>query len=1043
MKISKNSPIPELAAALKKEISGEVRDDPVTRLLYSTDASIYQVEPLGVVFPRTPDELAAAVEISRSFGVPILARGAGSSLAGQAVGAALILDCSRYLKKILAIDPEARTATVEPGVILNALNRAAGWHGLQFGPDPASAERATVGGSLANNASGSHSILYGMAADHLLSAEVVLSDGSLAAFEDLSLEEAWRRSAGQGIEASLYRAALHIRKQTAEAIRQRWPRTWRRASGYNLNYLIPWTPASPPSWGSGNFETDLPYPPVAEGRLNLAPLLAGSEGGLAVIRRATLRLVPVPVATALGVLPFSSIPAACDAVPALLEHNPSAVELIPQTLIQLARSVPAYASQLAWVDELGIKGGPPAVLVVEFSGDDPQQVRAQVKALGPGVLLAAGPAEQRQVWAVRKVGLGLLMSRAGDVKPWSFIEDLSVPVERLGEFVREMEAIMAAHGTHANFYAHASAGCLHIRPLLSLKTVEGVTALRAIATQAVSLTIRLGGAVSGEHGDGLARSEWLERLYGPEITSAFRELKRAADPDWLLNPGKIVSRSEAERLPPMDANLRFGVQYQAEAWQPSLDFSRQAGLLGAVEQCNGAGVCRKAEGVMCPSFQATQEEMHSTRGRANLLRSMLSGAFPSQNLAERSVYEALDLCLACKGCQAECPSAVDMARLKYEFLQRYYRDPWRGGHLRKPRDFLFAYISWLAQIGRPFAPLANALLGSGLLRLLGERLLGLSAERQLPRLQRRSLQQQVARRREAYGQSGWRSLFASKAPRALNPAPPRETALFLSDAFTEFFYPEVGLAAVRAMERAGCRVEILPVIGAGRTLISKGFLEAARQHARQVVAAIDRLDPQGQACVVGVEPSEILTLRDEYLDLLPGDRRVKALAERAYMLDEFLIRPGPGGRARRLRIAEQGQKEGHGAVPAGAAEQEEQANGSAAAKRGKVLLHGHCYQKATSPAADGFPTGVAATVAMLEAAGYEVQTIEAGCCGMAGAFGYEREHYDLSLQIGELGVLPAARAASPETILAASGVSCQAQIEDGARRHPVHPALLI
>ena len=1003
-----NYSISELAYKLTREIEGEVRIDKVTRLLYSTDASIYQIEPLGVVFPRSQDDLQAAVTISAQEGVPVLARGAGSSLAGQAIGPALILDCSRYLDRIEVIDPNTHSATVEPGVILNALNRSAGKSGLIFGPDPASGERATMGGSLASNATGAHSILYGMAADHLRSVDVVLSDGSAARFESLPLDQAQQIAENEhSIEAAIYRAALRIRSDYWQAIHERWPRTWRRASGYNLNYLLPWAASKPVRWSSFAGRTAggqaIPYPPVLDGQINLAPLIAGSEGTLAVIQRATINLMPTLPHKLLGVLAFKGIAEACDAVPGLLEQSPSAVELIPRTLIHLARSVPAYAQQLSFV-----QGDPAALLVIEFAGENPERLRQQVRSLGSEVLIAESALQQRQVWAVRKVGLGLLMSRAGDLKPWSFIEDLSVPVDVLGEFVRAMQSIMATYHVEGNFYAHASAGCLHIRPLVNLKQVKGVATMRAIAAQAVDLTIQLGGSVSGEHGDGLARSEWLERMFGSEIIQAFRELKTAADPQWLLNPGKIVARS-GDSLPKMDSNLRFGNGYQSITWEPVLSFANQAELDGAVEQCNGAGVCRKFEGVMCPSFQATREEMHSTRGRANLMRAMISGQFPSGKMSEKTVYEALDLCLACKGCKAECPSAVDMAKLKYEFLQHYYTEP-MNGHRHRMRDYLFAYLDRFVSFGYPFAPVVNTLLRSRLGSSLGESLLGLAPERPFPQLKTKPLGRLLINHRHSLAQ----------------PESQKDSVLLLADAFNYYFYPQVALAGVLALEMAGCQVILIPVTGAGRTLISKGFLKAARRHAEQLVTAIKRLDPDGKMPVVGLEPSEIYTLRDEYLDLFPDDPYITRLAEHAWMIDEFLIRPGVEGIPRIRRILE---KKNHAPV------QEKVVQ--------NVLLHGHCYQKAQPPAADGFPTGVSATVAMLEAAGYQVQVIDSGCCGMAGAFGYEAEHYALSMQIGELSLLPAVRAAPDEIIIAASGISCQSQIEDGTTRAVKHPVTLI
>jgi FAD/FMN-containing dehydrogenase/Fe-S oxidoreductase len=1017
--------ITDISRQVQKSIQGQVRTDLTVRMLYSTDASIYQIEPLGVIFPRVPDDLNAIVEICAAAHSPIIVRGAGSSLAGQAIGRAWIVDCSRYLNRLVKIDPESNTALVEPGLVLNSMNREAARYGLQFGPDPASAERATLGGSLANNASGAHSIRYGMSADHLLSVEAVLSDGATALLEEVDLKEAERRlNAHSHIEASLYQAALSIREHYAPAIHSRWPRAWRRASGYNLNYLLPWSPTQPPQWSAwesgagGRVERILPYPPVSAGSINLAPLVAGSEGTLAIIRQAKIRLVPLPAHTVLAVLTYPSIADACDAVPALLELGPSAVELIPQNLIKMARSVPSFASQLSLLDPIFAGGKePPALLVVEFSGLEPGALLSQVKRLPPArlALVADTPAMQRQVWGIRKVGLGLFLSRPGDAKPWSFIEDLAVPVERLGEFVREMDRLLAGYGISAENYGHASAGCLHIRPVINLKSLPDIETMRHLASDAVDLVIRLGGVASGEHGDGIARTEWNERQFGKEIMAAFRQLKQAADPSGILNPGKIVNLQESDALPLMDRDLRLGADYRASGWKPEFDFQKQASLEGAIELCNGAGVCRKTEGVMCPSFQATQDEMYSTRGRANLMRYMITGKFPDAETAEQTVYDALDLCLACKGCKAECPSAVDMAKLKYEFLSHFY-----ASHQRKLRDYLFGYIEPVARLAQPFSWLVNPILASPATAWVGERFFGLSARRSLPGLSRRTL----------------RALVQRSQPENTEPV---ETVLFLSDAFTEYFFPQVGLAAIRVLQRAGCRVIRLPVIGAGRTLISKGLLKAARLHARKVLDAIIAADPSGQLCVVGVEPSETLSLIDEYPDLLPGDAWVEALAQRAFNIEEFLVRPAKlraessanGSLTPRImRIVNN--------LPRNPSNQQVPIK-----EPTQVLLHGHCYQKARPLAADGYPVGVDANVALLKACGYQVSVVDSGCCGMAGAFGYEKEHYSLSIQVGELGLLPAVRSAGPEVLVAASGISCRSQIVDNTKKQAYHPVELV
>ena len=993
----------------------DIRTDPSTRWLYSTDASIYQIDPLGVAFPHTLDDLTAVVALAAQYRIPVLARGAGSSLAGQAIGAALILDCSRHLTKIHEINvirenDETRGGqmTAEPGIVVNSLNRAAAQYGLQFGPDPASAERATLGGSLANNATGAHSILYGMSADHLLSAEVILADGSVTNFSNREVNRTIEFTPNQ-LESCIYAAVVDIRKNYKEAIHKHWPKVWRRASGYNLNYLLPWSPAIPPGWQS-SYNPQAIYNrqqiPSSGTSINLAPLLAGSEGTLAIIRRATLHLVPIPRHTILGVLAYDNLAEACDAVPGLLEqHHPSAVELISQLLIQLARSVPAYASQLAWVKTASASGNEPAaLLVVEFSGDDETRLCQQVNALGPNVLVADTPALQKQVWAVRKVGLGILQSRPGDRKPATFIEDLVVPVERLGEFVREMERIMLEHHTVGDFYAHASAGCLHFRPLLNIKSSSGIAEMRSIAEEAVNLVLRLGGATSGEHGDGISRSEWLERAYGSEIVAAFRKLKAAADPNGILNPGKIVDPLK------MDENLRIKPAIDL-AWNPVMDFTRNGGaagpggLVGAVEMCNGAGVCRKTENVMCPSFQATQDETFSTRGRANLLRAMMAPVKPTSSYSygeerkQRSigsteiekVWESLDMCLACKGCKSECPSGVDMAKLKYEYMYHYYTS-----HHRRLRDYLFGYIGVVAPLGTLFAPIVNWIMRWQLLRRGMERFFGLSCRRPFP-------------------------IFASRS--AINILPSsssifesdiHSTVLFLRDTFNHHFYPEVESAALRLLDAVQVNVKTLPVIGAGRTLISKGFLPAAKKHAARVIDAIHRVDPDGNYPIVGLEPSEIYTLRDEFLDFFPGDKIASDIADRVWMIDEYLIRANKLSQYKTMPT--------------------------------KVILHGHCYQKSRPPVADGLPTGVGATVELLKVAGYTVEVVDDGCCGMAGAFGYEAEHFDTSMRVGELALFPALTAvirAGQEVFVTAPGVSCRAQIEDRTGITACHPVQLV
>jgi len=963
---------PDFLNELRKHFTGDIRLDAASRILYSTDASMYQIEPLGVAIPKTQDDLHAAVELAARYKIPLLPRGSGSSLGGQAIGRALILDCSRWLDSIIKVDPESRTATVEPGVVLADLNAAAAPFGLTFGPDPASAERATMGGVIGNNATGAHSILYGMTADHLLSADVILGDGTL---------ETWDIRCNSKLAPTIQT----IREHYADAIQQNFPKTWRNSAGYRLNYLLPWSPSVPSQWDTGDYGMPSSvYRPRST--VNLAPLLAGSEGTLAVIRRATVNLVPKPEHTILGVLSYSSIPQACDDVPRLLGFKPSAIELIPQMILRLARSVPAYARQMGWM-----VGDPAAVLVVEFSGDRLEVLKEAVRSIGALLTVAESKEEQARVWNVRKMGLGILDSRPQAARPAAFIEDCAIPVEHLGEFVREVERIMAAHGTDGGIYAHASAGCLHIRPLLNLLTGEGVRALRSIAEQVFALTKRLGGSMSSEHGDGIVSGEWIEPTYGREVTDAMRLLKRAADPDNLLNPGKLFD------APPMDTHLRYGEGYQVRVWEPALHFDHERGLAGAIEQCNGQGVCRKSSGVMCPSFQATREEQNSTRGRANLLRAMIvgstimdNGRFMNNGLSSM-VYEALDLCLACKGCKAECPSGVDMAKLKYEFENEYYKS-----HRRPLRDYLFGYFDITARLA--FAPLTNAVMSIPLFRKAVARAFGITEKRPFPKF------------------ASWRAKVSVAASHTR-----AEKVIFLSDPFGRYVEPEVEQAAFDVLAACGYDVQVLPVVGAGASLLSKGLVDAAKRRARRVLDALHQADPAGEAAIVGIEPPDIYCLKNDYFDLLPEHRdEIASFSARTWLLDEYLIRSDG---FRDLRVANKVHLSPQNKTTA------------------KLLFQPHCHQRAQGLADDGLPSGTNATVEMLRLCGYDVEVLDTGCCGMAGTFGYEAEHYELSMQVGELKLFPRLTRTADAAVaqVSASGAACRMQIRQGTGKDALHP----
>ena len=956
---------------LQKRFTGDLRLDTASKVLYSTDASAYQIEPLGVAIPKTQEDIQAVVEFAAKHNIPILPRGSGSSLAGQAIGEALILDCSRYLDAILEIDPRTHSATVEPGVVLAHLNRAAAKHGLMFGPDPASAERATMGGVIGNNATGAHSILYGMSADHLLAADVILSDGSLATFDD----SIFNPQNSNTRLSNIFSVVAQIREGYADAIKQNFPKSWRNSAGYRLNYLLPWSPSMPPQWTGEAYPANL-----KPGTLNLAPLLAGSEGTLAVIRRVKVNLVQKPKHTILGVLSYSSIAEACDDVPRLLKMNPSAVELIPQLILRNARSIPAYARQMGWVI-----GDPAAVLVVEFSGDQPSALKEAVRKLGDVLAIAESPEDQSRIWNIRKVGLGILDSRPKAARPIAFIEDCAIPVERLGEFVREVGRILDMHGTFGGIYAHASAGCLHIRPVLDLQHGEGVRAMRNIIERVFALTMSLGGAMSSEHGDGIARGEFIERTYGREVTGAMRLLKKAADPNNILNPKKLFD------APPMDTHLRYGEAYKTKTWKPVLKFEHERGLEGAIESCNGQGVCRKTTGVMCPSFQATRDEAFSTRGRANLLRALIDSTNSvTENRKpeiENSVFSALDLCLACKGCTSECPSGVDMPKLKYEFMNQYYKS-----HRRHARDYLFGYFHVAAKVLSPFAPVTNLFMQAEGMKKVVSRVFGIAEQRPFPK-------------------------FSAKKHQIVN-TEKEKAVIFLSDVFSHYIEPEVEEAAIAILNSLGFEVKILPIIGAGASLLSKGFLKAAKRHAEKVLAEIERLDGGAGLSVVGCEPPELYCLKHEYESLLPNHSvAIQSLKERTWLVDEFI-----------LRVAKKNEMD--------------ISHVDSSSQNDRLTLHPHCHHRAEGPAADGLPSGVSATVAMLNRFGYEVDVIDAGCCGMAGTFGYDAEHYDLSMKVGELGVLPKARAIKDRELVS-SGAACRMQIKQGADVDARHPLLFV
>ena len=965
--------LPDFLSALRKQVNGALRTDTYSKVLYSTDASIYQAMPYGVLIPQSDEHVHAAVELAAAFKIPILPRTGGSSLAGQTVNEALVIDMTRHLDQLLEVNTEEHWARVQPGIVLDQLNIELRPYGFQFGPDPASSNRAAMGGIVSNNSTGSHSIMYGMTADHVLEVHGYLADGSPMHFGavDAADLEAYRQK--NGMEGAIYRAITNLVNdpQNRKHIIAGTPRHWRRCGGYNLDRLVD--------------DPAISYNYLHDTRFNLAKLVCGAEGTFGVMNEIKLNIVPLPKKTALAIVHFSELFKALQAVPSLLETGPSAVELLDNLGLTLCRDVPEYARLL----DTFIEGEPNCVLITEFYGETDAELRDKVEKLkqhisrtgipGAGAVVSAFDSQhQNNVWTVRKVGLGLLMSIKGDYKPLPFIEDAAVPVEHLAEYVTKVEKYCNDIGTDVAYYAHASAGCVHIRPLINAKLAEDVAKLPDITGFSVDLLKGYGGSLSSEHGDGRARSAFNEQFFGKPLYRLYQETKKIFDPEHILNPGNIVNAL------PMTEQLRYGASYETMPVREHIDFTEDQGFHRAVEMCNGAGICRKrTTGVMCPSFHATREEEHSTRGRANALRAALSGTLPHTELTSKRMYEVMDLCIGCKACKAECPSSVDMAKIKFEYLAQYY-----DANGTPVRAKLFGHIARLSRMNAGFfAPLINFFSRIAPSKWLLEKTLGVSRKRTLPAFARHPFNRWFEKRRKTTaGSSGKVVLF--------------------NDTFNTYNSPEVAIAATELLEAAGFEVVLPGHKCCGRPMISKGLVEDARAAAQDTVAKLAPFARQGLP-IIGLEPSCLLTLRDEYKYLLPNHPDVQVVADQAMMLEEFLA-----------QRAEQGDLD----LPFNQEPKE-------------ILLHGHCHQRAL--------VGTGPSKRALGLPGYRVHEVDSGCCGMAGSFGYEKEHYDISLKMGERRLLPAVREAGQETIVVASGFSCRHQIKDGTNREALHPAQVL
>jgi FAD/FMN-containing dehydrogenase/Fe-S oxidoreductase len=945
---------------LRRHVDGEVRFDAVARRLYSTDASIYQIEPVGVVIPKTTEALQTAVQVALEMHIPIIPRGGGTSLSGQSIGAGLILDCSKYLNRVLDIDPVMQLARVQPGVVLDQLNRALAPHGLQFGPDVATASRANLGGMIGNNSAGSHSIVHGKTLDHVRKLRVLLSDGKAVELAPLAAAE-WARQDERTFLGKLHQQIRQVVLDAGPEILRRFPRILRRVSGYNLDVF------------ADAFLRDRRQP------VGLHQLIVGSEGTLGMLVEAELNVVTKPKVVGLVIPQFASLTAAMDALSTCLELQPSAVELMDHLLIALARNNLSLRNTMT-----GLTGTPQALFMVEFSGDDFGFVTDRIKRLGaklqalPGVtaVLPVIEAKDRQpLWNLRNAAVPLLLGLPGDRKPVAFVEDTAVAAERLPGFVSRFRAILHKHGTDGTFYGHASVGCLHIRPVLNLKDPADLARMRRISEDISDLVLEYGGSLSGEHGDGLARSEWNRKMFGDIVYDAFCRVKDAFDPHHLFNPGKVV------HAPSMTDNLRCGPSYHPAPPPTVFDYSKQEGFASAIELCNGSGVCRKLQGgTMCPSFRATRDEKDSTRGRANLLRLALVGEAPQKELAGDAVHDVLDLCLMCKACKSECPSNVDLAKLKAEALNFRYQE-----HPRPLLHRLLARLHRLNAWAAPFAPLANRVQGNTAVRWLLHHFIGIDRRRSLPPLH----------------SDHFRRWFAHR-PRKPVAASDR-TVFLLDDCFTTYNEPAIGKAAVRVLEAAGYDVQLAGLTCCGRTLLSKGFLPQARQLISEQAPLLARRLAGGRP-ILGLEPSCLLTLVDEWPELVASPATAM-IARSAHLADGWLAAQLRDGRCD-IRLA-------------------------APATRRTAVVHGHCHQKAL--------VGMQGTMSLLgRIPGVDARLLETGCCGMAGSFGFEAEHYDLSVAIARQDLIPALEQ-HPDAVAVATGTSCRHQIHDLAGKHALHP----
>src|ERR1700737_4377985 len=969
-----NSGFRRLEQRLRSNTTGDVFFDAYNRGRYATDASFYQVMPQGVVVPRTMDEALRALSIASDAGRIVTPRGGGTSQCGQTVNDGIVIDLSKHLNRLVSLDVENRTCVVEPGIVLDDLNRQLRKHGLWFPVDVSTASRATIGGMAGNNSCGGRSLRYGTMRDNTVSLDAALADGTRMHFGEVPRDLAHINAPDSGL--ALFRDMLALGAREADEIADKFPKVQRRVGGYNLDALTPRNAAN-----------------------NMAHLLVGSEGTLAFTTKVELKLWPIIRNKVLGVCHFGSFYEAMNAAQHLRKLRPIAVELVDRTMLALGRDIAMFQP----IINTAVRGDPDAVLIVEFAEEDQAENIRRLKQLGElmadlgfhwdqpqrrwgGVIEIVEPALQTGIAEFRAAGLNVMMSMKQEGKPVSFVEDCAVPLPHLADYTERLNGIFARHGTRGTMYAHASEGCLHVRPVLNLKLEKDVKAMRAIAEETFAMVREYKGSHSGEHGDGIVRSEFHETMFGPRIIEDFREVKHHFDPGNVLNPGKIVD------APKMDDRtlFRYPPDYRVKELKTALDWSAYpgagGGFQGAVEMCNNNGACRKLEGgVMCPSYRATRDEKDVTRGRANTLRLAISGQLGPDALASDEMADTLKLCVSCKACRHECPTGVDMAKMKIEVLAAR-----AARHGLSLRDRLVGYLPRYAALASRLAPLVNLRNSSPLLRMLFEKFAGISAQRALP---------------------AWRRDVFKPASDVFGPTNGREVVLF-ADTFNRTYERENLDAALRGLVDAGYRVHMpKPAEGGrslccGRTFLSAGLVDNARAELERLGATYAPFAVRGVP-IVGLEPSCLLTLRDELLSLRSDDA-AKSIAAHALLFEEFLVREAEAGRL---------------LLPLGPV-------------AGKALVHGHCHQKSF-----GAFKSVEQVLRLIP--DLNVETIESSCCGMAGAFGYGADTYQTSMDMAELSLLPAVRRADDATLIVADGTSCRHQIKDGAGRGALHVARVL